>query len=278
MRIIGTLRAVLVAGVALCAQPALAAGDVPSRTAVASGTYRITFLGIPFGTTQYNGKFDDTHYDATARFDTSGLVSIFWKAVINAKVRGTYDGARVSPALYDADYRGGKDKHQRVKLTYKNGESALFADPPYSLTKYAVTDAQKAEAVDPMSALTLILLGLKADKDNPCGTVAPIYDGRRRYDIELVPVRDERFRLSRKLFDGTAHLCQIRYRQIAGYKQKILDEGKRWPPIYGYFEDLPSKVAPGGRYVVALKVWADTDWGRVAVTLVDRALKETTTP
>lgn len=263
---------VVLAGLVPIAPHAFAAPE-----AVASGTYRITFLGIPFGRTRYDGTFDDGRYDAKAHFETSGLVSIFWRAIIDAKVEGRYDATSISPTLYDSYYRSGK-KFQRVRLTYTDGKTALLAEPPYNVTKYAVTDAQKAESVDPMSALTLVLLGIKADKANPCGTVAPVFDGRRRYDIVLTPLRQEKVKISHDIFDGTAQLCQISYKQIAGYKQKILDEGKRWPPIYGYFETLPSKVAPDGHYVVALKVWADTDWGRVAVTLVDRALSETRTP
>lgn len=262
----------VLAGLFAAPPPAFAA-----REAMASGTYRITFLGIPFGRTRYDGTFDDGRYAAKAHFETSGLVSIFWRAIIDANVEGRYDATSISPSLYDSYYRSGK-KFQRVKLTYQDGKTTLLAEPPYGVRKFAVSDAQKAESVDPMSALTLVLLGLKADKANPCGTVAPVYDGRRRYDIVLTPLRQEHVKISREIFDGTAQLCQIQYKQISGYKQKILDEGKRWPPIYGYFETLPSKVAPGGHYVVALKVWADTDWGRVAVTLVDRALTERKTP
>lgn len=273
MRFFALLQVLILASLAALAPAAARAND-----AVAQGAYRITFLGIPFGTTQYRGTFDAATYAAEAHFVTSGLVSIFWKAVIDATVNGAYDANHVRPALYDADYRGGKDKHQRVKLTYNGSEIALFADPAYDTTRYPITDAQKAEAVDPMSAVTLILLGLTADPANPCGTVAPVYDGRRRYDIELAYIRDEHVKLAGKLYDGPAHLCQIRYKQIAGYKQKILDEGKRWPLIYGYFADVPSTVAPAGRYVAALKVWSDTTWGTLAVTLVERDLKETAAP
>ena len=70
-----------------------------------------------------------------------------------------------------------------------------------------------------------------------------------------------------KLFSGTAHLCQVHYRQIAGFKPKILKEGAAFPPIYGDFADIPAPSAPNGHYVVAVKLWSHLTWGTVSAEL-----------
>jgi hypothetical protein len=116
-----------------------------------------------------------------------------------------------------------------------------------------------------MSAVTLVLSGVKADSANPCGTVAPVFDGRRRYDIVFTYVKDEPVKLDQ--YKGTAHLCQLHYRQIAGFKQKILKEGAAIPPIFADLADIASAAAPDGHFVVPVRVWSRLNWGTVSAEL-----------
>ena len=192
---------------------------------------------------------------------------MFWQAKIEARSNGQMTPHALSPAVYDSLYQRGADKKERVKVTFSGASPAVEADPPYPPAEIPVTDGQKKEALDPLSAVTLILSELKASPANPCGTVAPVFDGRRRYDIEFTYLKDEKPEVDAALWKGTAHLCQLHYHQIAGFKPKILKEGKSFPPIYGWFADIPSATAPGGHYLLALKIWASTGWGTVAATL-----------
>ena len=229
--------------------------------------YAISFWGIPFGHTDFDSHFRGAAYSTDSHFETSGIVSVFWQAKIQADSRGELTPHALEPAVYDSFYQRGSDKKERVKVSFEGDDPIVEADPPYNTTQYPVTEEQKKEALDPLSAVTLILTGIKADAANPCGTVAPVFDGRRRYDIEFTYLKDEKPDVDTALGKGTAHLCRLRYHQIAGFKPKILKEGKNFPPIYGWFVDVPSQNAPNGRYVVALKVWASTGWGTVAATL-----------
>lgn len=228
--------------------------------------YSIAFWGIPFGGTSYEAEFPQGSYSASSHFQTSGIVSLFWQATIDAAASGRIGAGTFAPARYDSFYRRGSSKKERVLVTRDGDRVTTFADPPYDTSKYPVTEAQKREAVDPMSAITLVLAGVKADRANPCGTVAPVFDGRRRYDITFTYVRDEPAKLG-NVFNGTAHLCGVHYRQIAGFKPKILKEGAAFPPIYGTFADIPAAGAPNGHYVVALRLWADLGWGTVSAEL-----------
>jgi hypothetical protein len=244
-----------------------APSEAPARTPVSVEiAYSLAFWGIPFGETSYSGTFSNGGYSASSHFETSGIVSIFWQATIDASATGHITGGTISPVEYDSFYRRGSSKKERVKVTFETGTVTTFADPPYDTTKYPVSEAQKREAVDPMSAITLILTGVKADRTKPCGTVAPVFDGRRRYNIEFTYIKDEPVKLG-KLFSGMAHLCQVHYRQIAGFKPKILKEGAAFPPIYGDFADVPAAGAPNGHHVVALRLRARLNWGTVSVEL-----------
>jgi hypothetical protein len=267
------LAAIAALAVAALALPARALDNKPTKLAAleTNGSlgvaYTISFWGIPFGHTDFDSKFHQETYNTISHFETSGIVSMFWQAKIEANSNGQFESHALEPAVYDSLYQRGADKKERVKVTFTGSDPTVEADPPYPTTEYPVTPEQKKEALDPLSAVTLVLSGMKADAANPCGTVAPVFDGRRRYNIEFTYVKDEKPDVAAALWKGTAHLCQMHYHQIAGFKPKIMKEGKAFPPIYGWFVDVPSATAPGGRYVIALKVWAATGWGTVDATL-----------
>jgi len=254
-----------------------AAGDqakpAPAKVAAAETApslgiaYTISFWGIPFGHTDFQLKLRDKVYSTISNFETSGIVSMFWQAKIEANSNGQIAANSLQPAVYDSMYQRGTNNKEQVKVTFSGASPTVEANPPYDLAAYPVTEQEKKEAVDPLSAVTLILTGLKADPANPCGTVAPVYDGRRRYNIEFTYLKDEKTNVQTALGKGTAHLCQVRQHQISGYKPRILKDGKNFPPIYGWFVDVPNPGAPNGHYVVALKVWAATGWGTVDATL-----------
>jgi hypothetical protein len=75
--------------------------------------------------------------------------------------------------------------------------------------------------------------------------------------------------LDNGLYNGTAHLCQVHYNEIAGYKQKILKEGKSLPQMFADFVDVPAQGAPDGHYVIAAKLWASLSWGTVTAVISD---------
>jgi hypothetical protein len=252
---------------------ALAAGciAVPARAQSADSTlnvgYTMAFWAIPFGHTDYEGTFTNGSYSAKSHFETSGVVSLFWNSTINATVNGRIADRDIEPAVYDSYAQDHNSKVRRVKVTFGNGTPETFADPVFNNNKYPVTDEEKRGAVDPMSAITQILSGVKADGKNPCGTGAQVFDGHRRYDIVFNYLKDQPEKLSNGQYTGNVHLCQVHYNQIAGYKQKILKEGKELPPMYAEFADVPSADAPGGHYVVAVKLWSSLSWGTVTATL-----------
>lgn len=252
---------------AFCAIWGASAAEAPTPPpASVEIAYSLAFWGIPFGETSYAGRIANGGYSASSHFNTSGIVSVFWQAIIDASATGHISSRAVTPAVYDSFYRRGSSKKERVKVTFDTSTVTTLADPPYDTTKFPVSEAEKRQAVDPMSAITLLLSGVKADRANPCGTVAPVFDGRRRYNIEFTYIKDERLTLG-KLYSGIAHLCQVHYRQIAGFKPKILKEGAAFPPIYAEFADIPAQSAPNGHYVVALKVWSRLTWGTVSAEL-----------
>ncbi|HUJ48296.1 MAG TPA: DUF3108 domain-containing protein [Rhizomicrobium sp.] len=230
--------------------------------------YTISFWSIPFGHTTFDARFTNATYRTDSHFETSGVVSAFWGATIDASSNGQVAEHGLTPATYDSFYRRGDSKKERVKVTFNgSGVPSTQADPPYNTKRFPVTDEQKKDTFDPLSAVSVMLAGLKEDPAKPCSSVIPVFDGRRRYNIELTYLHDEPVKLENGLYNGKAHLCEVHYNQIAGFKPKILKEGKSFPPIYAWFAEIPSASAPTGHYVIALKVWAPMTLGTVVVTL-----------
>jgi hypothetical protein len=260
------VRQSLLAIVAACVL-ATPAWSQDARPATLHVGYSIAFWAISFGHTEYDGKFTADSYDAKSHFETSGIVSMFWNSTIDANANGKIAAHEITPALYDSWSQDHSSKKQRVKVTFADGIGTTFADPAYNTTKYPVSDEQKKGAVDPMSAITTIFAGVKADAKNPCGTGVQVFDGRRRYDIAFTYLKDEPVKLAGNVWSGNAHLCQIHYNQLAGYKQKILKEGKALPALYADFADVPAPGAPNGHFVVAVKLWTALSWGTVSATL-----------
>jgi hypothetical protein len=250
---------------AVVTYPAVAA---PAHTSSAFHvSYNIAFWNIPIGHTDYDGALGANTYSAKAHFETGGVVGIFWKSFVDATVNGSIGPHSISPATYDSHSQNHNRPLQQVKVTFQNDDPITFADPPYDTKKYPVSEAQKKGTVDPMSAITSIFSGTNADDEHPCGNGAQVFDGRRRYNVRLTYVKDEVVELGDGLFNGTAHLCELHYEAIAGYPQSDAMAWQTSPKMFADFIAVSAPDAPGGRYVVPIKLWSVRSLGTMTVTL-----------
>jgi hypothetical protein len=243
------------------APTASAAQDPPSTVRIVYGL-RIGFL--PLGKMDLTQQMHAGDYKADSHLETAGLINLFWKSKIEAHSKGAVERDRLAPAVYDSRSVNHSDKNQRVSLTYgRNTLPVLFASPPYKTKKYPVSDEQKKNTLDPVSALVLMTTGLSASAQNPCGTKAPVFDGARRYDVVLDYKKTENITLANGLYSGPVYLCQIHYNQIAGFKQKILEEGKKLPDMFAWMAALPARNDSRAHYIVPLRIWTATGFGTV---------------
>ena len=126
-----------------------------------------------------------------------------------------------------------------------------------------MTPEQQKATFDPLSAITYLVSGVGASADNPCAVVLPVFDGRRRYNVEITKIKDTTVSMDNGLYKGHALLCQIKYKQLAGFKPRVIKEGANFPTINAWVATFPS-VQAGRDYVVPLRVWADTSYGVIA--------------
>ncbi len=220
--------------------------------------------GITLGKVDMDAKFIGDKYHVVSNLETSGVVNAFWQSEIQATSTGNWSGHTLQPTLYDSFYTGHTDKKQEVSLTYEDGTPVrLYANPTYPLTGHEVKPEEKKSTFDPLSAVIYIASGAGAEANNPCSVLAPVYDGRRRYNIEMTKVQDIVIKMDNGLYKGPGIKCVIKYKQLSGYSARVLKE-QNFPAIYAWVATFPSGI-PGRSFAIPLRVWAESQYGVIAV-------------
>ncbi|HUO98369.1 MAG TPA: DUF3108 domain-containing protein [Rhizomicrobium sp.] len=219
--------------------------------------------GITIGKVDMDAKFIGDKYHVSSNLETSGVVNAFWQSQIQATSSGTLGSHKLEPDLYDSFYTGHQANHQEVSLSYEDGNPVrLYANPPYSTTGYEVKAEDKKSTFDPLSAVIFISSGVGATASDPCNVKAPVYDGRRRYNISLAKAKPVAVKTDNGLYNGPGFLCEVEYKQLSGFSPRVLRDAN-FPKIYAKVAVFPSGV-PGRKFVVPLRVWANSQYGVVA--------------
>jgi hypothetical protein len=174
-----------------------------------------------------DATFRGADYHVVSNLTTGGMVNALWQAEIQATSSGKVVPKALEPALYDSyDIHG--DKKQQVSLTYDGAAAPrLYAQPAYSTTGYEVKPEDQKNTLDPLSAFLQIVSGVAATPNNPCSVTAPVFDGRRRYNVEMSKDRDIDIKMDNGLYQGRGTLCSLKYHQLAGYKPRVLNHRAR---------------------------------------------------
>ena len=251
-----------------------AGGEATDRTTPASTldlSYDLFVGGIPLGKVAMSTRLQGTDYKAISTLETAGIVNAFWQSKIEAASNGLVEQGDVRPALYDSYSQNRNAERRQVTLTFgPEGPKSLFSDPPYPETRYAVTEDQQRRTLDPLSAAVFLTTSINAQNAKPCETVAPVFDGRRRYDVSLRFVRTADVKMDNGLYRGPVSVCQVRYNQIAGYQQTLVQQGKKLPDIFAWVTPVRSRFDPSRQYMLPLRVWAETEYG-IVVALASSA-------
>lgn len=220
---------VLACAAALCvAMLAAAAGPWISMHRPVSTIYDIYVGGIRAGELTLDARFEGDSYRATSMLRTAGLPGAIYQASFRAEVDGTVGANGLAPRRFAADTRA-EGEAQAVEVTYDGRAPAeVRADPPFKPKPWEIDPRQQAGTLDPISAAVTALT--PAPKDAICSRTVDIFDGRRRYAIDLGAPQ----------VDGERIRCRAVYRRVAGFKAK---EMKETIPFNIWFEARPDGLA-----------------------------------
>jgi len=250
--------------------PVLAAGGAGGEQPAQAGSrFQMAMTlyagGITLGKLELDAAFRGGAYHATSTLATGGMVNALWQSEIQATSSGKMGPKGPVPGLYDS-YDAHQDKKQEVSLTYENAGTPprLYANPVYDTTGYDVKPDDQKNTVDPLSAMLVILSGQAAAPGSPCDVTVPVFDGRRRYNVEMAKQRAIDIKMDNGLYAGPGLLCSLKYNQLAGFKPHVLKAKESFPRLHAWVATVHGKDR---EYVVPFRVWADTPYGVVAAVM-----------
>ncbi len=163
-------------------------------------------------------------YRAGVTARTAGIVSFFFRAGVEAETVGRIGAAGLSPVRFTADAYE-RRRRRLVEISYDDGSPAsVVAEPAYRLRPWSISARGQPGIADPLSATFEALVPAAADAI--CRQTADIFDGERRWAIEIGPPRHE----------GGSIRCDALYVRIAGFKPALMGEKAR-RPLALFFED-----------------------------------------
>ncbi|MBH0237288.1 DUF3108 domain-containing protein [Methylobrevis albus] len=196
---------------ALCA-------PVPALAAEVKALYDVTFAGIGIAKGTLGVILRGQSYSAKVQISTSGLARIISSEESEATARGSFSGARASPASYELMSRGEKITQVNMSLS-GGGVRKLAAHPELSESpdRIPVTNADKRNVVDPLSA---VLMPVKKTGDTDgaaCNRTLPIFDGWTRYDVKLSYKQTTNVAIEG--YSGPAIVCAARWVPVSGHRE-----------------------------------------------------------
>jgi Protein of unknown function (DUF3108) len=221
--------------------------------------WQVYLGGFNLGNIGIKSSFNGNGYSAVSRLKTAGVVNSFYEAIIDATSVGTVAGTALQPVKYDSNTNNEK-QNQKVGLSYTSSGIQLFSDPQYDVKRFPVSDEQKRGTLDPLSGIVFSLSGVSVTPEKPCGETVRVFDGRRRYDIELKFAGHDKVKTDGG-YSGPAVKCTVTYKQLAGFKPNI-NKGKALPVITAWFASM--ETASGGpvkKFVIPVKIMTDTPYG-----------------
>lgn len=263
------LAATLYAGPALAAAGE-AAGDPLAPVSTVDLAFELYAGGIPLGHAGMSARVQGNDYKVISTLETRGVVNAFWGSKIETSASGLLTTTRVQPSLYDSFSQYRAAQRRQVTLTFgPDGPKSVFSDPPYPENRAPISEAQKKQSLDPLSAV-MYLIGSHSNEAKPCEATAPIFDGRRRYDVAFDLVRKTDIHMDNGLYDGPGYVCRVHYTQVAGYQQTLVQQGKKLPSIFAWVAPVKSTVDSSRVYMLPLRIWAETEYG-IVVALASQA-------
>jgi hypothetical protein len=176
-------------------------------------------------------------FPAPASGATAGLVRVFASGQCNSAARGSVSGGQPVAVTYASSIVA-DNKSDQVRVFFGGGNvKEYLADPPTmpSPDRVPLTEASRKGVLDPMTA-SLIRVAGNGDTFVPeaCQRTLPVFDGRMRYDLQLVFKHLDKVR-SEKGYQGTVVVCAavtrwpgVPERSTIKYLAEQLDMGCGW--------------------------------------------------
>lgn len=186
---------------------------------------------------QLEMDLDPQAYDLALTAETEGFIGTMfpWKA--NYSTSGHTDRQGQPVPLQHMAKSTWKKKVKFTEFDYDPDGKLLKATTQENKTTTVDRDIDEKLHADAVDILTGALMMMQTAKNTEkCEGSFPVFDGKRRYDIELY---DEGVDMIKKTefssFNGDAMLCTIKVKPVAGFKEK--DKKRGWMAVQAHTEE-----------------------------------------
>ena len=237
----------------LALHAALAAQTAPAHAADAAApvsvpeeitlNYSGSVWVLPVAEIAVNAIYPDGTYSASAQFESAGLLRWFDDTNIEAGVTGYRIGSSLQPYRY-SHVNHASNKGRVVGIDFPDAVATPDVQPPFgSMGEPPADDEERAGALDPISAMLGLTLGMPVDTPGVCSGRLPVFDGKARYDLRFEQAGTERVRT--RAWSGDALVCEAYLEPISGYDpgDRPSEEETRRPVVI-YLADYDGIYVP----------------------------------
>ncbi|MFT0860715.1 DUF3108 domain-containing protein [Ancylobacter sp. G4_0304] len=210
---LGAVVALVSASVGLGATAASADGRLEAR-------YRLSLGGLELGRAAFLIEVDDKAYVASGSARLTGVVQAVSSGKGAAGARGAIDRGTLQPRSFAMEAESDR-KNEAIRLVMSGAAvTDMTVEPPVmpAADRVPVTEKDKKNIFDPMTATLIMVPGTESPlSPKACGRTLSIFDGRQRYDLDLIFDRMEDVK-AEKGYAGPSVVCRVAYRPVSGHK------------------------------------------------------------
>lgn len=227
--------------------------------------YSASVLIFRVGRVSLNADLGAEQYAARAHVEAAGLAALFTDFSIDSDVEGLFTDTGPRPVNYGHIERTG-DKTRVIGVDFNDGIARSTASPPFSSWgEPPASEADRTGVVDPMTATLLLSELVAAAEGQPCEGSIPVFDGKQRYNLDLVSRGTDTIRT--RGYRGEVLVCDAFYSPISGY------DAEDWPEPGETRHPLRMWIAPIADGTAFLPVRLHTRAGFGGVTVELRELR-----
>lgn len=176
--------------------------------------YTIYIGGFMAAEGSINATLEEGNYLVRSNLGVAGMPARFYDAQWDMTSEGSLTDEKLKPARF-AFRSDEKGRIKEREITYDaSGVPTPVFDPPEN-DLIDVLPFERRNALDPISALLLPV----ANAGNPCNRRIPVFDGKRRYDLQLEYERDDQVTTRNKGYSGDAVICSVRLTPRTGMRK-----------------------------------------------------------
>ena len=223
--------------------------------------YTIYIGGLIVAEGSMKAMLADETYLLQSEFGSAGLPKKFWDARWTMRSEGRVQGDKLHPSRFAFNSVENEEKKKRLLVYNDAGMPKLSFDPPLPPEERETTEPfQRKGTIDPVSSLLLPVMG----KGNPCDRKLPVFDGKRRYDLDLTFDRKDKIATRNKGYDGEAVVCKVRMTPRAGMeKAKLATTLRERDATWIWLAPID-----GGRFYIPVRVQMRTPIGAAILDVV----------